>query len=126
MQLPPLCRDEMSLIEQRTALVNQLQQALVEYYPAALEAFDDWTQPFAWKLIVEFPTPEILVKRKRSRWEKFLHKHKLWRLDTAAKRLDIFARAQAFCGSPAVTAAKSLLAVTLCRLLTSLQGQLGP
>jgi hypothetical protein len=34
-------RDEMSLIEQRTTLVNQFQQALHEYYPAALEAFDD-------------------------------------------------------------------------------------
>jgi len=35
-QLRLLCRDEMSLIEQRTALVNQLQQALCEYYPAVL------------------------------------------------------------------------------------------
>jgi transposase len=34
-QLRLLCRDEVSLIEQRTALVNQLQQALAEYYPAA-------------------------------------------------------------------------------------------
>ncbi len=37
-QLRLLCRDEVTLIEQRTALVNQLQQALLEYYPAALEA----------------------------------------------------------------------------------------
>jgi len=29
---------ESALIEQRTALVNQLQQALLEYYPAGLEA----------------------------------------------------------------------------------------
>ena len=41
-----LCKDEVVLIQQRTLLVNQLQQALVEYYPAALEAFDDWTGPF--------------------------------------------------------------------------------
>ena len=40
-QLRLLCRDEIALIEQRTALVNQLMQALREYYPAALEAFDD-------------------------------------------------------------------------------------
>ena len=45
-----LCRDEMMLIEQRTALVNQLQAALAEYYPLALESFDDWTKPFAWAL----------------------------------------------------------------------------
>jgi len=38
-----LCRDEVSLIEQRTAFINQLRHALAEYYPAALEAFEDWT-----------------------------------------------------------------------------------
>jgi transposase len=35
-QLRLLCRDEMALIEERTALVNQLQAALHEYYPTAL------------------------------------------------------------------------------------------
>jgi hypothetical protein len=34
-----LCRDEVALIEERTALINELQSALREYYPAALEAF---------------------------------------------------------------------------------------
>lgn len=34
-QLRLLCRDEVTLIEQRTALVCQLQQALAEYFPAA-------------------------------------------------------------------------------------------
>lgn len=40
-ELRLLCRDEINLIEQQTALVNQLQEALHEYYPVALEAFDD-------------------------------------------------------------------------------------
>ena len=39
-----LCRDEVALIEERTALLNQLQQALHDYYPTALEAFDDTDQ----------------------------------------------------------------------------------
>ena len=47
LQLRLLCKDEVALIEQRTQLVNQLQQALLEYYPAALEAFEDWTLGFA-------------------------------------------------------------------------------
>jgi transposase len=123
-QIQLLCRDEISLIEQRTALVNQLQQALSEYYPAALEAFEDWTQSFTWEFVLEFPTPEILLKRKRSRWVKFLHAQKLWRPQTAEKRLDILARAGEFCGSPAVTAAKSLLAVSLARTLQTVQDQL--
>ena len=38
-ELRLLCRDEVALIQKRTALINQLQSALREYYPAALEAF---------------------------------------------------------------------------------------
>ena len=44
-ELRLLCRDELQLIGQRTALINQLQAALSQYYPAALQAFDDWTLP---------------------------------------------------------------------------------
>jgi transposase len=123
-QLQLLCRDEIGLIEQRTALVNQLQQALVEYYPAALQAFEDWTQPFCWDFVIQFPTPEKLAGAGRRRWEKFLHTQKLWRPETAAKRLEVFQHARQFCGSAAVTAAKSLLALSLAKLLNALQLQL--
>src|SRR5262249_19528912 len=76
-ELRLLTRDEVSLIEQRTALINQLKQALNEYYLTALDAFDDWTVPYAWAFVDAFPTPEALVKAGRRRWEKFLHAHKL-------------------------------------------------
>jgi transposase len=123
-ELQLLCRDEMALIGQRTALINQLQQCLHEYYPAALEAFDDWTCPGAWALVLEFPTPAALQSAGRRRWEKFLHTHKLWRPTTTEKRLAVFARATALSGAPAMTAAQSLLAVTLARLLQALERQL--
>jgi transposase len=123
-QLRLLCRDEMALIEQRTALINQLQQALSEYYPAALEAFDDWTQSYCWEFVIEFPAPAALVKAKKGRWNRFLHKHKLWRPETSQKRLEIFARADQFCGSQALSAAKSLLAVSLAKTLQALEIQL--
>jgi transposase len=123
-QLQLLCRDEIALIEQRTTLVNQLQQALVEYYPAALQAFEDWTQPFCWDFVIQFPTPEKLAVAGQRRWEKFLHTQKLWRPETASRRLEIFKNARQFCGSPAVTAAKSLLALSLARLLKALELQL--
>ena len=58
-ELRLLCRDEVALIEERTALVNQLQSALHEYYPAALEAFEDWTLPGAWLL----SKPSPLLRR---------------------------------------------------------------
>jgi transposase len=123
-QLRLLCRDEMQLIEQRTALVCQLQQALSEYYPAALEAFDDWTQSYSWDFVIEFSTPAALVKAKKGRWNRFLHTHKLWRPETAQGRLEIFAHADQFQGSPAIVAAKSLLAISLAKTLKTLQTQL--
>lgn len=123
-ELRALCRDEVGLIEERTALVNQLLAALKEYYPAALQAFDDWTAPYTWAFVLAFPTPQALVQAGKRRWEKFLHTHKLWRPKTADKRLEIFASATAFAGSPALTAAKAMLAQSLARLLQTLEQQL--
>jgi transposase len=46
-ELRILCRDEVALIEERTALINQLRQGLREYYPNVLEAYEDWTTAYA-------------------------------------------------------------------------------
>ncbi|MGA2611681.1 MAG: IS110 family transposase [Terriglobia bacterium] len=119
------CRDEIALIEQRTAMILQLRAALHEYYPTALAAFDDWTHAGTWDFVLSFATPDALVKAGKRKWEKFLHAHKLYRPQTAQKRLDLFAKATEFASpSQAVTNAKSLLAITLARQLRTLQAQL--
>jgi transposase len=124
-ELRLLCRDEVELITQRTALVNQLRAALREFYPAALEAFDDWTRPHGWHLVLRFPTPAALAAAGRRQWERFLKQHGLNRPQTRDARLACFARAAEFCsGNPAVTAAKSRLAVALATMLLTLQEQL--
>ena len=112
-ELRLLCRDEVALIQQRTALVLQLKAALHEYYPAALEAFETWTCPSAWSFVEAFPTPGKLVAAGKRRREKFLHTHRLARPDAYQRRLEIFARADQFCGTPAVTSAKSRLALAV-------------
>jgi transposase len=119
-----LCRDEMVLIEQRTALVNQLQAALGEYYPLALESFDDWTKPFTWAFVRAFPSAAALAQAGKRRWEKFLHVHKLWRSSTAPQRLEAWARGQQLHASPATVTAKTLLALSLATVLESLQRQI--
>jgi transposase len=119
-----ICRDENVLIEQRTALVNQLQAALAEYYPLALESFDDWTKPFAWAFLRSFPTPQTLSKAGKRRWEKFLHAQKLWRPGTASIRLEAWQKGQQLKASAAVANAKALLALSLVNVLQSLQKQL--
>lgn len=124
LELRLLCRDEVALIQQRTLLVNQLLAALKEYYPTAVEAFDDWTMPSAWAFIIQFPTPALLAKAGRRRWEKFLHTHKLWRSQTSERRLDAFAHALDWKPAVAVVAAKSRLATSLAGLLHRLQQEL--
>jgi len=123
-ELRLLCRDEVALIEQRTALVNQLRAALREYYDPALEAFDDWTLPAAWALIVQFPTPTELAQAGQRKWEKFLPVHKLWRPETVAKRLALFAGAADWKRSEPVTRAQSRLALSLAKMLQTLERQL--
>ena len=123
-ELRLLCRDEEELIAERTALVNQLQAALYEYYPAALEAFDEWTQPYTWEFVAAFPTPQELVQAGKRRWEKFLHTYKLWRPQTVDKRLELFGRADQLCGGGPVRRAKSRLALSLVKVLRTLQSQL--
>ena len=123
-ELRILCRDEVQLIQQRTALVAQLRAALREYYPAALAAFDDWTSPSAWAFVEAFPTPGELVRAGKRRWEKFLHVHRLYRPETVEGRMDVFAKADRFAGPPAVTSAKSRLALATAAQLKTLQKQL--
>jgi transposase len=123
-ELRLLCRDEEELIGQRTALVNQLQAALQEYYPAALEAFDDWTMPYTWEFVAAFPTPQQLAKATEHRRRVFLHTHRLWQAQLAERRMEIFRRADQFCGGEALTRAKSRLALSLVKLLQALEKQL--
>ena len=61
-ELRLLCRDEVGLIEQRTSFINQLRHALADYYPTALEAFEDWGSVSAWMFVQRFP-PMGVVKR---------------------------------------------------------------
>ena len=123
-ELRLLCRDEIGLIEQRTAFVCQLRAALHEYYPAALQAFDDWTLRSAWAFVEAFPTPQALTAAGKRKWEKFLHTHKLYHRGNYQKRLKLFAQAEAFGASEATANAKSMLAVALAGQLRVLQNHL--
>jgi transposase len=123
-ELRLLCRDEVKLIQQRTAFVLELKAALHEYYPAALEAFEEWVCPNAWAFIERFPTPQQLVRSGKRQWEKFLHTHHFSRPEHYARRLGVFARAQQFCGSAPVSSAKSRLALALVAQLQVLERQI--
>jgi hypothetical protein len=123
-ELRLLCRDEVSLIEQRTAFIQQLREALAAYYPAALEAFEDWTSVSAWMFVQSFPTPDALAQAGKRKWQNFLHSRRLWGREEGARRMEIFARASQFCGTQPTIKAKSLLALTLVQMLFAIEKQL--
>jgi transposase len=124
-ELRLLCRDEVGLIEQRTSFINQLRHALAEYYPTALEAFEDWDSVSAWMFLQRFPTPQLLQKAGKRRWEKFLHSRRLWRNESGPRRLELFAHATEFGGSEPTANAKSMLALSLVQMLFAVEKQLG-
>jgi transposase len=124
-ELRLLCHDEIALIEERTALINQLQHALCCYYPTALEAFTDWALPSAWAFVEAFPTPDALLKAGRRKWERWLHAHKLFHSNCNEKRLELFAHAAEFHATTATVLAKSLLAVSRVKMLRVIERQLG-
>ncbi len=74
--------------------------------------------------MLQFPTPAQLQAAGKRNWEKFLHNQHLWRPQTVTTRLEIFAHAEGLPASAAVTAAKSLLAASLVKVLVTLQAQL--
>ena len=123
-ELRLLCRDELHLIEQRTALVNQLQQALSEYHPTVLEAFDDWTVPGVWKFLEKFPTPQALLAAGPRKLQNYLHCHKLYRENSHVHRMEALAKAGQWKVSDAIVRAKSLLVLSLVNMLVILDEQL--
>lgn len=123
-ELRILCRDEITLIKKRTALTNQLIQTLYQYYPAALYAFDDWTAPSAQAFVAQFPTPAVLQKAGKAKWEAFLHAHRCYHECNYEKRLAIFAGAQEFVGSDVIVKVKSAFAISLVRMLRLIEKRL--
>jgi transposase len=123
-QLRLLCRDEVALIEQRTALVNQLQQALYEYYPAALEAFEDWCAPSAWAFVERFPTPQAWCRRANANGKTSCTRTSCF-IQNGTKADGDFCQGRSVLRSGGhAIAAKSALAVAVAKMLQTLEAQL--
>jgi transposase len=123
-ELRMLCRDEVALIEERTALINQARQAARDYYPSVLEAFDDWTVPSTWAFVERFPDAAALLKAGKRQWQNFMHAHRLYRPEMAEKRIAIFEAAAQWRISDYMVKAKRLYLLTKIKQLRALQLQL--
>jgi len=119
-----LCRDEMSLIDEHTALVNKLQACLKEYYPLAISWFGDWTTLKAWDFIATFPRPEGLRTADRRKLVGFLKKHRTGLSPDWRQRIDHERKTSAWPVDSVLSDARSDYAVALVRQLQTLREQL--
>ena len=73
---------------------------------------------------MKFPTPALLQAAGKRKWQSFLHAHRLWRPQTTERRLAVFAQGDALPARASTVAAKQLLAVSLAKVLRTLQQQI--
>ena len=118
-----VARAHKTLIWERTRQVQRLRHQLREYFPAALEAFDDLDAPDALELLAKAPDPARAARLTRAQVSAALKR---------ARRRDITGKATAILTAlrgaqlgqpPAVTAAYAITARSLIAVITTLNEQ---
>jgi hypothetical protein len=122
--LAVLCEDECREIRHRTALVQQLEDALKQYFPGVLEWFDDWTAQAAWDFVIAFPTPEALASAKPSKLMGFVRTHRMALTPARQERIAQRRAVLEWPCEPEMVEAKSLLVVSLAKQLRTLEAAL--
>lgn len=120
LEIATLARDHANLTRQQTRLRNQLRSALLEYFPAAVGAFElDAKSSVAF--LARYAEPEAAARLSAATVARFLRGQRANR-DAAAKAEAIVAalRAPALRARPEVARAKARLVRTLCTQLLAL------
>src|SRR4249920_675759 len=118
-----VARTHKTLIWERTRQVQRLRHQLREYFPAALEAFEDLDAPDALELLAKAPDPAKAAKLTRAQISAALKRAR--RRDIPGKATVIMAalRSAQLGQPPAVTAAYAVTARSLVAVITTLNEQ---
>ncbi len=113
-------RSLLSLIEQRRELVgdktrftNRLTNALKQYYPQALEWFDDIDTVLFCDFLTRWPTLPAVKRASRKTLETFFHAHNCRRAKLIGERLESIRCALSLTDDPRIVAHHRLLALML-------------
>jgi transposase len=125
-----LARTHKTLIWERTRQVQRLRHQLREYFPAALEAFEDLDAPDALELLGKAPDPARAAKLTRAQVSAALKRARRRNITDRATAILAVLRGEQLSQPPALTAAyaataRALIAViaTLNEQVKTLQGQ---
>jgi hypothetical protein len=118
-----LTRTHKTMIWERTREVQRLRHQLLEYFPAALDAFDDLDAPDALELLAKAPDPERARKLTRAQVSAALKRAR--RRDIPGKATAVLAalRSEQLAQPAALTAAYAATVRSLVALITVLNEQ---
>ena len=125
-----LARTHKTLIWERSAVVLRLRAQLLEYFPAAVAAFEDLDAPDALELLAKAPDPARAAKLTRAQVSAVLKRAGRYKITERTDAILAALRSPQLAQPPALTAAYAVTArsltaviVTLNEQVASLQGQ---
>jgi hypothetical protein len=120
-----VARSHQSAIWSRRRLANQVRSALREYYPAALDAFDDLTHGDAVEVLAIASTPEAGRALSRSKIAAALRRGgRQLNIDTRAAKIQTALRTEHLTQPPAVSAAYGAIVVSLVKVIAAHNAQI--
>ena len=117
-------RAHQSLIWDRTRHLLRLRSALREYFPAALQAFDDLDAPDSLELLAAAPDPDLAAKLSKATIVAALRRAKRRKINQRVEDLQAVLRAPALRQSTAVQNAFASIVVAEVRVITALVAEI--
>src|SRR5438309_1602169 len=118
-----LARTHKTLIWERTRGVQRLRHQLLEYFPAALEAFEDLDAPDTLELLGKAPDPARAAKLTRAQVSAALKRARRWNIPDRATTILAALRGGQLGQPPALTAAYAATAHALIAVIATLNEQ---
>ena len=117
-ELKTLTRDQESLVEMQTRLVNQLTACLKDYYPVALQVFDKLQQACTLRFLQAYPTPQLAAAASAAEIVTVLRQGRYPHAEQAAAKMVTQLHAPQLQATAVVVRTKSRLMLTLVRQLS--------
>lgn len=119
-----VARAHKTLIWERTRTTQRLRHSLREYFPAALEAFDDLTASDALELLAKAPEPVAAARLSRNQIRAALTRARRRDIDTKATRVQAALRADYLRRDQVIDAAYAATTRASIQILITLQEQI--
>ncbi len=119
-----VARAHQRLIWDRSRQLLRLRSALREFFPAALEAFDDLAAPDALELLGRAPDPDRAARLSRSAIAAGLRRARRRDVEAKAERIQGVLRAPALRQVPQVASACAVIVASQVRLIATLNAQI--